>query len=64
MPAARVIEAIDVFEDSNFSDSAGLPGVPPDQLCLEGFEEGFHGGIEAPIFVNMAFLVFLACIDG
>ena len=45
MPAARVIEAIDVFEDSNLGSPSRLPGMPPDQLRLDGFEEGLHRSI-------------------
>ncbi len=45
MTASRIIEAIDVFEDSHFSLPAGFPCVSPDQLRLDGFEEGFNGGI-------------------
>jgi hypothetical protein len=43
--ASRVIEPIDVFEDRHLSLSAGVPGVSPDQLCLDGFEERFNGGV-------------------
>jgi hypothetical protein len=43
--AARVIEAIDVFEDGNLSGPAGLARMPPDQLRLDGLEEGFDGRV-------------------
>ena len=45
MSAARVIEAINVLEDSDLNRSACLPGMPPDQFCFDGFEEGFHRGV-------------------
>lgn len=45
MPTARVIEAVDVLEDGRLSLSAGLPGAPPDQLGLDGLEEGFDCGV-------------------
>ena len=40
MPTARIIETIDVLEDGGFNLPACLPGAPPYQLCLDGFEEG------------------------
>ena len=43
MFAARIVEAIDVLEDCGFSLSACLPSSPPDQLGLDGFEEGLDG---------------------
>ena len=45
MPTARVIEAFDVLEDGRLSLSAGFPGAAPDQLGLDGFEEGLDGGV-------------------
>ena len=42
---ARIIEAVDILEDGDLSGHACLPRVPPDQFCLDGFEEGFHHGI-------------------
>ncbi len=39
MPSARIVEAIDVLEDGQFCISACVPWPPPDQLCLDGFEE-------------------------
>ena len=63
MATTRIVEPVYVFEDGHLSLPAGVPCVPPDQLGLDGFEERFNGGIEAPIFVNTAFPVFLACKD-
>ena len=37
-----VIEPVDVSGDGVFSLLAGLPGDRPDQLGLDGLEEGFH----------------------
>ena len=45
MSTAWVIEAVDVFEDSNIHIPSSLPGLPPDQFGLDGFEEGFHCGV-------------------
>ena len=42
MSSARVVEAGDVFEDGNLEISAGLPGTPPDQFDLDGFDEDVH----------------------
>lgn len=36
---AFIVEPVDVFEDRHFILSAGVPCVPPDQLCLDSFEE-------------------------
>ena len=45
MSTARVIEAINVLEDSDLNRSACLPGMPPDHLRLDGLEESFHRGV-------------------
>ena len=45
MSSAGVIEPINVLEDGDFSGSAGLPELPPDQFRLDGLEEGFHCGV-------------------
>ena len=45
MPTARVIEAVDVLEDGRLSLSAGFPIASPDQLGLDGFEEGLDCGV-------------------
>ena len=45
MSAARIVKAINIFEDSDLNNTARMPGVPPDWLCFDVFEEGFHGGI-------------------
>ena len=39
------MEAVDVLEDGCLSLSAGFPGAPPNQLGLDGLEEGFDGGV-------------------
>ena len=58
MPAPRVIEPVDVLEDGRLSLSAGFPRASPDQLGLDGFEEGLDCGVEAPIFVKRRFELF------
>jgi len=45
MSAARVVEAVDVFKDRHLDVPAGLPRPTPDQLRLNGLEEGFHCGV-------------------
>ena len=52
MAASRIVEPIDVFEDRHLSLPAGVPRVSPDQFGLDGFEERFDGGVEAPISVK------------
>jgi hypothetical protein len=53
--AARVIEPIDILEDRALGLTACFPAVTPDKLSLNGFEERFNHGIEAPIFVKQQF---------
>ena len=52
MPAARIIEAVDVLKDAGFGLAAGFPGPAPDQFGLDGFEERLDNGIDAPMFVK------------
>lgn len=44
MPAAGVIETADVLEDSGLDMAARFPWPAPDQLGLDGLEEGLDGG--------------------
>jgi len=37
--AARVVEAVDVFEEGDFDVPAGLPVSAPDQFGLEGLKK-------------------------
>ena len=48
MPAANVVEAIDVLEERLGDLVSGRPCVPPDQLSLQSFEEGSDGGVVLP----------------
>lgn len=45
MPTARVIEAVDVLKDGGFGLSTRFLSAPPDQLGLDGLEEGFDCGV-------------------
>ena len=45
MPAARVIEAVDVLEDASFGLATGFPIPAPDQLGLDGLEERLDSGV-------------------
>ena len=45
MPAADIIEAIDVLKEGLGDLVARRPTVPPDQLCFYGFEEGLDGRV-------------------
>jgi hypothetical protein len=45
MAAARVIEAIDVFEDCHLSLPAGVSCIAPDQFRFDGFEERLNSRI-------------------
>jgi len=50
-----IIEPVDIFKDRHLSLSAGVPAVSPDQLCLDGFEERFNGGVVIAIEVPLVF---------
>ena len=52
MLTARIVEAVDVFEDRHLSVAARPPGPVPQKLGLDRLEEGFDGSVEAPIFVK------------
>ena len=52
MPAARVIEAVDVLKDGGFGLAVGFQCPAPDQFGLDGFEERLDDGIDAPMFVK------------
>ena len=45
MPAARVIEAVDVLKDGGFCLATGFPRPAPDQLGLDGLEERLDNGV-------------------
>ena len=64
MAAAGIVEPVDVLEDGCLCLPSGLPLVPPDQLCLQAFEERLDGGIEAPIFVKRLLETFAGDING
>jgi hypothetical protein len=49
MPPSWIIEPIDILEYRPLGLASGFPAVPPDQLCLDGFEERFHHGIVVAI---------------
>ena len=42
---ARIVEAVDVFEEGDLDLAAGLPVPSPDQFGLQRLEEAFDGGI-------------------
>ncbi len=58
MASSWIVEPVYVFEDRHLSLPTGFPVIAPDQFRLDGFEEGFDGGIEAPIFVKRRFEPF------
>ena len=59
MPAARVIEAVDVLKDAGFGLAAGFPRPGPDQLRLNRLEERLENGVDAPMFVKREFELIL-----
>ena len=42
MPTAWVVETIDILKERPLGFSACCPSMPPNQFCLQGFEEGFN----------------------
>ena len=40
MPSTRIVETVDVFEDCHLGLAPGYPRSAPDQLGLDGLEEG------------------------
>ena len=46
---ARIVEAVDVFEEGDLDLATGLPVAAPDEFSLQGFEEAFDGGIVVAI---------------
>jgi hypothetical protein len=46
MPAARVIEAVDVLETAGFGLATGFPNTTLDQLDIDGLEEGLDNGVD------------------
>ena len=59
MPAARVIEAVDVLKDAGFGLATGFPTPAPEQLGLDGLEERLDNGVDAPMFVKREFELIL-----
>jgi len=45
MASSRIVEAVDVFEYRHLRLASCFPRMSPDQFCLDGFEEGFDGGV-------------------
>ena len=52
MPAAQVIEAVDVLKDGSFCLATGFPRPSPEPLGLEGFGDRLDNGVDAPMFVK------------
>jgi len=59
MPAARVIEAVDVLKDAGFGLATGFPRLAPEQLGLVGLEERLDNGVDVPMFVKREFELIL-----
>lgn len=49
MFSSSVIESIYVVEDCEFSSASGWPGLPPNELCFDGFEERFDGSVDRAV---------------
>jgi hypothetical protein len=47
--SASVVEGLDEVEGGVSCFGFGGPGLSVDELCFEGFEEGFADGVDAPI---------------
>ena len=51
MPSSGIVEAVDVFEQGHFRLSPCVPLVAPDQLGLQGLEEGLDDGVIVAIAI-------------
>jgi hypothetical protein len=49
MPAAWVIETVDVLKHAGFGLAAVFPPSAPDQLSLDGLEERLDNGVDVAI---------------
>jgi len=47
MPPPGIVKPINILEYRAFCLATCIPVVAPDELCLDGFEEGLNHGIEA-----------------
>ena len=45
MPAARVIEAVDLLDDGGFGFATGFPNLAPVQFGFDGLEERLDSGV-------------------
>jgi len=45
VPAAWVIEAVDILEDDGFGLATGLPRPAPDEFGFDGLEERLDNGV-------------------
>ena len=52
MFSARIVEAVDVFEEGDFDVPAGLSIAAPDQFRLQRIEEAFDGRIVVAIALS------------
>jgi len=62
MTPTWIIKPIDVLEYCRFSLPSGFPSVAPDQLRLEGFEEGLDHRIIVAIAFTAHSLPGSACL--
>ena len=53
---ARIVEAVDVFEEGDLDLATGFPVPSPDKFCLERLEDAFDGGIVVAIVLTAALL--------
>ena len=59
MASAWIVKAVDVLKERRVHLASGAPSVAPYQFSLDRLEDGFHDGIEAPIFVKPVLVRFL-----
>jgi hypothetical protein len=56
--ASSVVGFLDPGHDGQTQFLADGPALPAQDILLEQREEGFHGGVDAPVVVNSRFRLF------
>ena len=63
MPTARIVEAVDVFENGDFDLSSCLPVSAPDHFGLEGFEKALDSCVVIAVALSAHALPDSGCLN-